>query len=92
METMRPYAEQLEALHKASRGQDHVNPEVVRRDLEAIFCAWRHAPNATVIAHLCRLVHELEEELDEEEEEFFPAVEHARAHPAGGWAVLKKDW
>lgn len=73
-EAWHPCAAQLQRVCWAQGLADCGEPEVVLRDLEALALAWRLHPTQTLALHMERLLDELRERLDEEEQEFFPVM------------------
>ena len=72
-----PYGERVRWIEREQALHDHAEPAVVLRDLQVLFSAWRVAPTQTLIIHLCRLLDELREWLDEEQRDIFPALKFA---------------
>ena len=78
-----PYTNRLHAVLRQQTLRDHAEPHVVLEDLEVLFSAWRLAPTETLIIHLCRLLDELRERLDEEERDVFPVLMSAAVDTGG---------
>ena len=70
---LRPHAGHRLAVAKS--GVECASPDVLLRELELLFSAWRATPTSILALHICRLLDELRERLAQEERELFPVLE-----------------
>ncbi|MBI2104101.1 MAG: hypothetical protein HYT90_00770 [Candidatus Omnitrophica bacterium] len=71
-----PCALRIEATVKQHVPFDRADAEVVERDLDVLKSAWRVVPTGALVNHLCRLLEELREGLEEEARDVFPVLRY----------------
>lgn len=79
------YDSRIQAIRRADRLHDHAEARIVLRDLKVLFSAWRHVPTRLLAIHLTRLIDELRECCDDEEQRVFPIVEQAQEDAGRIW-------
>ena len=87
-----PYARRIQRVLRSHALGDRVEPRVLLRDLSALFSAWHVAPSGALMTHLCHLLEELRECLEEEEHDVFPIVQQAQREPGPRWRPPEVVW
>ena len=91
-QVLAPYASRIQVALRDRASRDHAELAVVLRDLDALFAAWHAVPEGPTLIHLCRLLDEVRELLDEEERELFPVAEFAAMGIPAEGGGLRKAW